>query len=77
MQLSVLPGLPACCFDLFTSSSRSALLDTTDMPLIHIQSETPNSIFGLCITKKFETKKGPEIREDPPPKVSYFAQDLV
>ena len=24
-----------------------------------------------------ETKKGPEIREDPPPEVSYFAQDLV
>ena len=77
MQLSVPPGLPACCFDLFTSSSRSALLDTTDMPLLYIQSETSHSVFGLCFNKKFETKKGPEIREDPPPEISNFAQDLV
>ena len=35
MQLPVQPGLPACCFDLFTSGSRSALLDTTDLPLLY------------------------------------------
>ena len=32
---AVQPGLPACCFDLFISGSRSALLDTTDLPLLY------------------------------------------
>ena len=46
-QLSVLPSLPGCCFDLFTSQSRSAVLHTTDMPLPSTQLETSHSTFGM------------------------------
>ena len=56
---------------------RSAVLDTTDLPLLYIQSETSHSVFGLCITKKIKTKKRPVSREDHPPEVYNLAQKLV
>ena len=81
-RCSCLSGL-ACllvvltCLHRAAEVQRSAVLVTTDLPLLYIQSETSCSVFGLCITKKFETKKRPEVREDPPPEVSNFVEDLV
>ena len=62
-QLSVLPSLPGCCFDLFTSQSRSAVLDTTDMPLPSTQLETSYSVFGMELTQSFEDKTVLDDRE--------------
>ena len=63
-QLSVLPSLPGCCFDLFTSQSRSAVLDTTDMPLPSTQLETSHSTFGMELTQSLEDKTVLDDREN-------------
>ena len=67
MQLSVQPGLPGCCFDLFTLSSRSAAQCSTRYhrlaAALH-QPETLHSIFGMDFTNSFEDKNLLVTRED-------------
>ena len=78
-QLPVQPGLPACCFDLFTSSSRSGVQCSTRyhrLAAALLQPETSHSIFGMDFSNYFEDKNGLASREDSLRWVYYFEFNL-